>query len=307
MLPAFETSSFKSLTAEQEVVQATKFQGRLLEEYSRYIFPGQTWRTPRSTEVTDFLRPLCLDERVSLDGVIQGLCELKGEDSVRWVDMGGGRGLPMRQLANDTEKSSHLVMTNVDLFDYGLDELNSNEINQLEKLAPGMTHEAAAPYLIQADIETVVLPEPADLITSVESMQYVNNPLAAMSNWYNQLADDGLMVISTEHDWTSWMRYKQAPGAQYNDITPAHHLLATLKEAGVAYAATTEIDFDNGVRPKLDPNRVSNLVVKKLPGTQMVVNSSVSEVWVSPYSYKAVYYEEPTLTESLVEIIRVAS
>jgi len=304
MLPTFETSAFKSLVAEQEVVQATKFQGRMLDEYSQYIFPGQRWRTPRSSEVTDFLRPLCLEERVSLDDVIQGLSVLKGEELVHWVDMGGGRALPMRQLANDTEISSHLAMTNVDLFDVGLDGLNANELTVLETVKPGMTHEAAAPYFIQADVETVILPEPADLITSIESMQYINNPLAAISNWYNQLADDGLIVISTEHDWTSWMRYRPAPNARNNDDTPTRHLLEALKEAGIAYAASGEIDFENGFRPKLDPERVSNLVIKKLPGTKMVVNSPVSEVWVSPHDYKAVYYEEPTVgSEPLVEIV----
>ena len=307
-LPTSETSAFKSLVAEQEVVQATKFQGRMLEEYSQYIFPGQRWRTPRSSEITDFLRPLCLEERVSLDGVIQGLSVLKGEESVHWADMGGGRGLPMRQLANDTEKSSHLAMTNVDLFDYGLDGLDSNELTMLEKMTPGITHEAAAPYLIQADVETVTLPEPADLITSIESIQYINNPLAAISNWYNQLTDDGLIIISTEHDWTSWMRYRQAPNAQNSDDTPAHYLLQAFKEAGVAYAASGEIDFENGFRPKLDPNRISNLVIKKLPDTQMVVNSPISEVWVSPHSYKAAYYEQPTVgSEPLVKIVPTTS
>ena len=187
MPPKFNPQSFESLISEQEVVQAGKFQGRLLKEYNQYIFPGQAWREPCSSAVADFLRPFCVEDRVSLDGVIKGLCEVSDGNPVRWVEMGGGRALPMRQLANDTARSEHLVMTNVDLFDFGLEGLEPEELTYLERLSPGVTHELIAPNFIQADAETVVLPEPADLITSVEAVQYLNNPLAAISNWYNQI------------------------------------------------------------------------------------------------------------------------
>ena len=304
MAPKFEAPAFEALVAEQEAVQAEKFQGRLLEEYGRYVFPGQDWREPRSSAVTDFLRPVCIGERVSLDGVIRGLCEAKGDAPVRWIDMAGGRGLPMRQLTADAERRDHLVMTNVDLFDFGMEGLKPDEIAYLEDLAPGMTSDEAAPRFMQADVETVALPEPADLITTVESMQYLNNPLATISNWYNQLADNGLLIISTEHDWASWIRYQREPGQGDRDETPAKHLLEALQAGGVAYAASAESDWESGFRPDLDPDRIRNMVIQKRPGTQLVVNSPVTEVWVNPYNFKAAYYEEPTQgSRPVVEVV----
>lgn len=306
MAPKFEAPAFEALVAEQEAVQAEKFQGRLLEEYGRYVFPGQDWREPRSSAVTDFLRPVCIGERVSLDGVIRGLCEAKGDEPMRWVDMAGGRGLPMMQLTADPERREQLVMTNVDLFDFGMEGLRPDEITYLEDLAPGMTSDAAAPCFIQADVETVALPEPADLITTVEAMQYLNNPLAAISNWYNQLADNGLLIISTEHDWASWIRYQREPGQGDRDETPTKHVLEALQAGGVAFAASAESDWESGFRPDLDPDRIRNMVVQKRPGTRLIVNSPVTEVWVNPYNFKAVYYKEPEPGSSpIVEVVAV--
>lgn len=304
MAPKFEAPAFEALATEQGAVQAGKFQGRLLGEYNKYIFPGQDWREPCSSAVTDFLRPFCVGERVSLGGVIRGLCEASTDDPVRWVEMGGGRSLPMRQLATDAAISERLTMTNVDLFDFGLEGLKPNEMTHLEDFAPGITHEFAAPHFIQADVETVLLPEPADLITSVEVMQYLNNPLAAVCNWYNQLADDGFLVISTEHDWVSWTRYQREPGQGDRDETPTKHLLEALEAAGVPFATSYESDWESGFRPDLDPNRFRNLVIQKAPGTQLVVNSPLTEVWVNPDNYKAAYYEEPEPgSRSIIEVI----
>ena len=308
MAPRFETPVFADLVAEQEAVQSGKFQGRLLKEYSHYIFPGSIWLKPRSSAVTDFLRPLCVDENMSLEGVIKGLCLAKGEEPVRWVDMGGGRGLPMRQLATDAEIREHMDMTNVDLFDYGLNALQPDEMVYLEELAPGITSQDTAPNLILADVTSVTLPEPADLITSVEAVQYLDNPLAAISNWYNQLDDNGLMVISTKHDWASWVRYQRELGQGDYDETPTKHFLEALQAAGVSFAAMYESDWESGLRPDFDPTRIRTLAIQKRPGTKLVVNSPVDEVWTDPFDYKAVYYEEPAPgARPVVDVVTAAS
>lgn len=293
MPPKFETPYFDALLAEQEAVQSRKFQGHLLAEYSSSMFPGQDWRKPYSSAVTDFLRPLCLGGIVSLDGVLHGVNAAKGAKPVSWVDMGGGRALPMRQLASSAESRDKVIMTNVDLFDFRLGGLDSDEVDYLEGLSPGITDEVTAPRFIHADVETVILPEPADVITSVEVMQYLNNPLAAISNWYNQLTDSGVLIISTEHDWASWVRYQRELGQGDRDETPTKHLLAELDKAGVAHAASQESDWESGIRPYLNPGRFCNLVIQKRQGTKMVVNSAVTEVWVNQYDFKAAYYEGP--------------
>jgi SAM-dependent methyltransferase len=220
--------------------------------------------------------------------------------------MGGGRGLSMRQLATDVAISKHLSMTNVDLFDYGFIGLEPDELTYLENLIPDVTHQLAAPHFILANAETVLLPEPADLITSVQVIQYLNNPLAAISNWYNQLADNGLLIISTEHDWASWIRYQREPGQGDQDEVPTKHLLQTLKMAGVSFATSDDIDSASGYRPDPDCNhRIKNLVIQKAPNTQLIVNSPLSEVWVNHYDFKAAYYAEPGPDfRSIVEIIK---
>lgn len=294
MSTGFEIPSHEALITEQAAVQAEKFQGRLLAEYSGYIFPGQSWREPRGSAVVDFVRPIIGDaERATLDGVLEGLSEAKVGEPVNWVDMGGGRALPMRQLGSMPSFKQRLNMTNVDLFNFGLEGLKPDELEYLKDLAPGMTEPDAEPALITDNIETVQLPAPADIITSVEAMQYLNNPLEALTNWYNQLSDNGIMIVATEHDWASWIRYNREPGSSKRDETPAKHLLEELSRAGINYAVTDESDWKSGVRPNLDPNRVRIMAIQKKPGTSLRVTKPVTEVWVNPYNFKAVYYETP--------------
>jgi hypothetical protein len=306
MSTGFETPTHEALLAEQATVQAEKFQGRLLAEYSSYFFPGQNWREPHGSAVVDFVRPIIGDaERATLDGVLQGLCEAKAGGPVNWVDMGGGRALPMRELGSMPEFRQRLKMTNVDLFNFGLEGVKPDEIEYLEGLAPGMTAPSAEPTIITDNVETVKLPEPADIITSVEAMQYLNNPLEAMANWYNQLTDNGIMIVATEHNWASWIRYNREPGSSERDETPAKHLLEELTRAGINYAVTVECDWQSGVRPDVDPDRVRIIAIQKKPGTSLKITKPVTEVWVNPFNFKAVYYEDPAGESSpTVEVVR---
>ena len=57
----FEIPSHGALLTEQAAVQAEKFQGRLLDEYSNYIFPGQGGTDPRGSAIVDFVRPITGD------------------------------------------------------------------------------------------------------------------------------------------------------------------------------------------------------------------------------------------------------
>src|SRR3712207_2241293 len=123
MTTRFEAPSHEDLIAEQTVVQASKFQGRMLTEYNYYLFPGQEYRQPQSSAVADMVRPLCEgEEYVSLAGVLNGLhASAGGERPIHWVEMGGGRGLPMREAATSPQLKDKIHMTQVDLFDYGLE------------------------------------------------------------------------------------------------------------------------------------------------------------------------------------------
>ena len=298
----FESPSFTSLLAEQEAVQEGAFQGRQLAEYESYIFPGRILRRPRSDAVIDFLAPMSLTERPSLIGLLEGYAQLHEDRQVSWADMGGGRGLAMRAVATRHELAQRIHMTNVDLFDHGLSGLMPEEMTALEVATPNITHDETAPLFIHADAETVQLPEPADIITSIELLQYLNNPLTAMANWYNQLADGGVMIISTEHNWTTWIRYSEVYAQHHYNETPTKHLLDALSAAGVQYAATRDLDNENGFRPKLQPDNINTLAVKKNAGTRMIVHSDVTKVWVNPSNFKATYYNLPK-GAPLIEIV----
>jgi hypothetical protein len=306
MILGFEIPSHDALVAEQAVVQAEKFQGRRLAEYSSYIFPGQSWREPCGSAVVDFVRPIIGNtERATLDGVLEGLSEAKEDRPLIWVDMGGGRALPMRQLGSVPGVKSRLSMTNVDLFNFGLDGLKPDELEYLEGLSPGMTDPEAEPALITDNVETVSLPEPADIITSIEAMQYLNNPLEALVNWYNQLVDNGIMIVATGHDWASWIRYNREPRGSERDETPVKHLLEELSRAGINYAVTGESDWPSGVRPGVDPNLVRIMAIQKKSGTLLRVTKPVTGVWVNSYNFKAAYYEAPANESSpIVEVFR---
>ncbi|MGB2787402.1 MAG: methyltransferase domain-containing protein [Candidatus Saccharimonadaceae bacterium] len=306
MPTGFEVPSRDALIAEQATVQAEKFQGRLIAEYNGYIFPGQSWREPRGSAVADFVRPIIgNNERVTLDGVLEGLIEAKAGESVHWVDMGGGRALTMRQLGSMPDFKQRLKMTNVDLFDFGLEGLGPDELDYLEGLVPGMTDPSAEPTLITDNVETVQLSEPADIITSIEVIQYLNDPLEAISNWYNQLADNGIMLVATEHDWSGWVRYTREPGGNERDETPMKHLLEELTRAGINCAVTDKCDWQSGLRPDVDPDRVRIMAVQKKPGTALRVIRPVVDVWVNLYNFKSTFYEAPG--EESSPIVKVAN
>lgn len=299
----FASPNLDELRAEQKAVQVDKFQGRMLSEYNNYIFPGQNWHTPQGSEVADFMRPYsAITERVSLDSVLEGLCSTDDARAVHWVDMGGGRALTMRQLSTMSRFAHKLTMTNVDLFDYNLNGLTDEEMTHLQSAYPGITAESAKPHLVLDTVETSVLLDRPDVITSIESMQYLNNPLGAMTNWYNQLNDNGFMMIANESPWSNWVRYKEGESVYEYETMPMNHILRQLGVAGIRYAATAEVDYENGYRPKLDIANVRSFIVQKQPGTQMNLMADVAKVWTNPWNYKAVYYEKPA-DDSIIEVV----
>lgn len=287
--------SLKNLIAEQKEVQEKKFQGRTLSEYSGYIFPGQKWKKPRGSAAVDLLQELSGPDCIDLKSFLLTLSEKKHGAVLSWVDMGGGRALPMRQLM--AEGLDAVRMINIDLFDYGLGGLEEDELTCLEKESPGVTKQQG-PLFVHADIQAVSLSEKPDLITSVEVIQYLNNPLAAICNWYNQLNDNGILVVATEHDMASWIRYEGKGETATKDI------LDRLTSAGIRFAATGETDWESGHRP-FDPNYFRELVIQKEPSTKLVLNSQVTEVWLNPHKYKAVYYENPNITNNpILQIVK---
>ena len=289
MRTSFETPSYDALLVEQAAVQAEKFQGRTLTQYSQLIFPTQHLPKPRGSAVVDFVEPIIGKvDQVTLGGLLEGLSEVKNRQPIHWVDMGGGRALPMRQLGAKPNIKSKIAMTNVDLFNYNLNGLEPDELEYLESIAPGMTQPFTEPASIKDDVETVSLEIKADLITAVEVIQYLNNPIGALANWYNQLADNGIAFVATQHEWPDWVRFKQTNPD--NDVSPIKLLLEELTRTSVNYAITNEADWPSGLRPVVEPDSFRIMALQKKPGTFMRVNMQAQEVWTNDYGYKVVTY-----------------
>jgi hypothetical protein len=284
------------LLAEQALIQAGKFQGRLLTEYNQYIFPGRGWRVPQSSAVTDFLSSAVNCGADNLEELLLGMHETNGQP-VQWADMGGGRAMPMRQLANMAKFDNKLKLVNVDLFNYGLAGLSDEEIDYLEDISPGITECQQEPGFLMADAETVNLVEPANLITSVETLQYLNDPLAALCNWYNQLSDKGVLVAVTERDWSSWIRREGEVIEPEKRLT--QEMLEELGRHGIEHAVSFELDYKNGFRPNTT-HRIREIAIQKKAGTELKVNIPVTDIWLSPYDYKAVYYKPVDVPISVI-------
>lgn len=292
MAPKFEKPNLLQLKTEQGRVQEDKEQSRLLQEYDSQIFPGHEWFPIRTSPVEDFLQPYCGDD-MSLQGLLNGLYSMQGRP-VNWVEMGGGRGLAMRQVASQPENFGKFNMTNVDLFDYGFKRVPPDWMEYFQKVSPGIANAAARPRLLQADMQTVQLPEPADLITSVEATHYLDDPLGAMANWYNQLNDNGFMIIAADRAWTDAIRFVDEPVWDPKRPEPVNYLFDELNRQDISFAAMEQCDTQDGSRYDVDPRRVSNLVIQKKPGTRMRINVDLEDVGVYYRGFKASFYSLPS-------------
>jgi hypothetical protein len=295
--------SFDELRAEQARVQAGKFQGRLLSGYNGDIFPGHTFK--EGCAVADFMRPYAAGDTVSLETVLDGMSERAGRQ-IHWVDMQAGRSLAQRQYMLDPARRERVAATAVDLFDYGLEGLDEEEIAFVKEVANG-----PKPNVIIADAQEVVLDRPGDVITCEEGIQYLDDPLRAIANWYNQLAAAGFLFISRGGDWASMVGYdfSSIPYGLREDQSPIADMLDELAAAGVPFEATKTSDWASGHRPLLNPGEFRSLVIQKVPGTQMMVNTTPSFINSSYSDHKNPLYRmaDPGDPTPPVQIMRTPS
>jgi len=294
---SFPSRSFDELVAEQSQVQASKFQGGNLGRLNDWLFDALKWVPPQSSRITDFLADFVPeDQEMSLEGVIKGLYQRK-QAPVTWVDMGAGEALIMRELATRSEMAGKLEMIAVDLLDYNLRQFDKEELAMLEEMALGITEDRTRPLRVIADIGTVALPKPADLITAVEVTQYLDDPLRAVANFYNQLADGGLMIVANASGWSNGLMYVGRP-----EERATRDLVVALDQADVSHAAQhthdwpekTFIPEDSRRRDEIDFHAMHLLGVQKKPGTELVVNTELMDVFTEEHNYKWVYYQPPT-------------
>lgn len=299
----FIPPSFAELQLDQAKVQEEKCRVRLLPEYDMHFF-GNECRTgmdnPNRPTVVELFRPYSQNGRTTLRDVLVGMSDTLMRP-VEWVDMGGGHGLAMRQMASGILARRAVRMTNIDLHDISLQGLQPDEYRYLEGISgsEGITTPRTKPNTIIDNIETVQLDIPADVITSVENMQYLNNPLGALCNWYNQLNNGGFMLVSTDHNWPSAISFDQERTAWRkpdDDVLPIHHLQQVLDEHQITYATRQLLSWR--------ADDLNALVIQKQPGTALEINTEVRSVYEGWYGYKGVRYTLPDDDQPCIKVVR---
>ena len=277
------------LRLEQFEVQKQKHQGRLIEEYDAHLFPGTSLGSASAVsehfaQHYDVSQPTVHDILASIQS--------RQDKAATWVDMGGGRGLAMRQLALSPDLRSDTRFINVDLFDYDLEGLTREELTFLEQRYPGATDASTKPRTLLADMAQVELSTPADLITSVETIQYLDDPLQALTHWYNNLDDGGHLIVAAEHNFATWIRYQ----GTFQSF-PLEAFTHALTEHRIAHAFTDESDYVMNRRERPDPSHMRALTIQKKPHTKLQMSVEPTKTWANDSHYKAVYYPQQTPIE----------
>jgi len=200
---------------------------------------------------------------------------------VVWADAGGGLGAAQREWSRKG-LGADVRRVLVDLFDW--ERLSSERLAHAARLLGRRTFAARhRPDVLLADAAAVRFPpgERPNLITSIESIQYWPDKLGGLINLYNQLEDGGILVVSAEHAWPTWIRTKGSVISHTSTVFD--DFIAALARAGVEVAAVVP----DGHSPAEDARA---LVIRKKPGTRLIQDARLLDLWVNPYGYSASYY-----------------
>lgn len=303
------------LIKQQQTVQAGKEIGRHLDDYTRlYLLPRHMLYeklSPRN-EATKYLAGIIVRRARAQDGTrsqsrtmsdLLKALTIRAGRPIHWVEAGGGFALAMRQMAQREEQAQdpdklHIKMTNVDLFNWQNQSHEHPSIDYIRgELGDEILDPRYRPEYVAGDIATAKVSEAPDLVTSIESIQYVDDKLAMIINWYNQLVDGGHLIIATEHDWSGWIRnegnYVMGRDTIYADFIRA------LREAGIDVRLNVR---EGAVRGDYSRLQTSLMVIEKKPGTRLKKKVRLQSTWVNPHGYVASYYEDLPLGSTVVEV-----
>lgn len=298
----FEVANPTQLTAEQAWTQANKCQTRLLRQYhDDYLFMRDD-KGRQGSAVGEFLQARSLEAQADIYHLLLGLGAQAAASPIRWVDMGGGRMLAQRDLLCHYETEG-IDLSTVDLFDHALDGLDAERAHQYEHL-----FNDRAPRLIQDDVTSVQLADAPHLITSIELVEYLDDPLRAIANFYNQAAPGGIIVVGAGYDWSrSILRRDPDGGVIRNpDRMPAAELLRTLRAHDIAFAASRGADGPLGQRAPLRDEAYQVLAIEKRAHTRLEIGRTALPPCLMPDGYKVQYYPTDTPDGSpLLSIVEI--
>jgi SAM-dependent methyltransferase len=193
---------------------------------------------------------------------------------LKWVDVGCGHRIAQRefQLAYP---NSRMETVGIDLIPPSWQEVDV-QIPTLEKAETRKHYRRLAQVpdnTIKGDATQLKF-GPCHLITAVEVIQYIEDKLAALCHWYNQLAPGGILIVTTETDWASWIRLKDE---RFGANQVMDQFLSQVKYI------TEHMRRD-------DSDDIRTLIVFKEEGKTLKPKSKPTKIWINPHGYKASYY-----------------
>lgn len=268
--------------------------GRTLAEYNEYIYQLDEWRELSLNNdegsifsLKDiFQRSNNLVELIKLFGMMK-------QKPVNWADFGSGLAVPMREFAMyGLVPPANLRMTAVDLFDWEhqADVATKKFIAQIKTYAKAVVGKDIfksrfRPNLIEVDATKVSFADSTrpDIITSIESIQYIPDKVAYIVNAYNQLADEGILVISARHFWPTSIR---VVGTIHEGREIFLDFLGVLKNSNIPFLLS-----GNDRNAPLSRSRV--LVLQRRAGTVLNFKREFVHVSENEFGYAVSFYAAP--------------
>jgi len=278
-----EACEYQSLVEDQR----TKTRSRTLSDYDSLVF-GHVYDSEMadSGAIDGFVENYYGNGIKGFKDLIDRIYWLKG-DKVVWTEMGGGGAVVMRQLTSLPGMREKLMTFNVDLFDFEDMKMEKQALAEIARKTPRALQLENKPKLIRENMERVKLPMKADVITSVASIFYSDNPLAAVCNWYNQLVDKGILIVAAEEKWTNWI---ESEGS-------VSQFLKELGEAGVSLATNGKHLVNNDKY-----GHFNLMMIERTPGTELTLQSKVDRCETNLIKRKEVYYRK---SDSMVKVEEV--
>ena len=289
---------------EQSKVQASKDRCRTLEEYNtHYLFNtlhldenglhGDFGRAVTKTfKLPTFTRKVAglFDSKTKVThhyarapkGAIAAIIEhlhTKFKSPLKWSDVGAGFNFAQKdfqwnhRVANRKWK---VECERVDLFDWDSTTLIPSITTEVPaKRRKAWLRRASQPAnkLIQGDA-TVVPFGGSHLITAIEVLQYIDDKLAAICHWYNQLADGGLLIIGLETSWSHLM------GNGNRDYAIMEELLNSVSCIADSSSCCSHDRASS----------VSTLIIRKKPNHALKALAVPCEIYTNSYGYKTSIY-----------------
>lgn len=257
----YATRELAELAAEQKKIQRHHGRTRALTGYDGYnshFFPP---KLGNGTPVTRFLQERHI-AATSIQSLIGSMREQNRDRPLRWTDMCGGFGVAMRQL-KFLGAAEHVVRTCVDIAQHDPATVQPRIVEEYKAGGFDIFDPQHAPdNFLYDDVVTVNLPGPQDLITSVQGLMYLRDPLKFVANCYNQLAPGGLALLATRTYWGLLM-HQGGQGAE-----AVRHVAEELEEHDVPYAFANDKGDDGA-------HCFNTLALQRVEGTRLQASSVI--------------------------------